>query len=124
MDQAAAWAERYFAAWRTNAAEDVEALFSEDVVYFYGPFRPPAVGRDEVVRRWIEGPHQGVTSHHEVIALAGDTAVIHWSVSFRDRSAVTTNMDGVFIVRFDEQGRCREHREWYAERAERLPGTS
>jgi ketosteroid isomerase-like protein len=106
-----AWAERYFAAWRTNAPEDVEALFAEDIVYFYGPFRPPAVGREEVVRRWIEGgAHDDVTSRHEVVAVAGDTAVIHWAVSFGGHA-----MDGVLIVRFDADGRCREHREWYAE---------
>lgn len=110
------WATRYFTAWKTNDRTLVESLFSEDAVYYYGPFRPPAEGRDEIVRRWIEnGAQSNVTSAHEVIAAHGDTAVVHWTVSF-DTDAGTTTMDGVLIVKFDDRGRCREHREWYAER--------
>jgi hypothetical protein len=110
-----AWVAAYFTAWRTNDASAVESLFSENAVYYYGPFRPPAVGRDEIVRRWVRnGPPGDFTAQWEVIAVAGEVGVIHWKVSFRDGGALTT-MDGVLIVRFDEHGRCREHREWYVE---------
>ena len=50
------WLERYFAAWASNDPTEVEPLFAEDAVYVYGPFRDDdAHGRDEIVRRWIEG---------------------------------------------------------------------
>lgn len=115
VSHATAWAAAYFTAWRTNDASAVGSLFSEDAVYSYGPFRPPAVGRDEIVQRWVDNaPPSDLTAQWEVIAVAGDAAVIHWVVSFRDGNALTT-MDGVLIVRFDEHGRCREHREWYVE---------
>ena len=106
------WATRYFEAWKTNDRAMVESLFAENAVYYYGPFREPAHGRDEIVRRWIENaPPDNITTAHEVIAVNGDTAVIHWTVSFD-----ATTMDGVLIVKFDEHGQCREHREWYASR--------
>ncbi len=108
-DDAAAWAERYFAAWKSNDPVAVASLFSEDAVYYYGPFREPAHGREEIVRRWVANETQAnVRSAHEVIAVADDTAVIHWAVSFDG-----TAMDGVLIVKFDDDGACREHREWY-----------
>ena len=103
------WAARYFDAWRSNDRAMVESLFTEEAIYFYGPFREPARGREEIVRRWIEnGAPANFEAQHEVIAVNGDTAVIHWRVSFDD-----TVMDGVLIVTFDERGQCREHREWY-----------
>ena len=116
-DHACAWVERYFAAWRTNRPEDVEALFTVDAVYHYGPFREPAAGRDEIVRRWLEGgaPDE-LIAHHEILAVDGDTAVVHWQVSLHTGSAIT-EMDGVLVLRFAPDGRCREHREWYAERS-------
>ncbi len=115
-DAAAAWAERYFLAWATNDPALVASLFSEDAVYYYGPFRPPSRGRDAIVQRWTENANQtNVASQFEVIAVSGDTAVIHWTVSF-DHPAGHTTMDGVLIVTFDEYGACREHREWYSER--------
>ena len=111
---AQSWAERYFLAWRTNDRATVESLFSEDAVYFYGPFRPPARGREAIVARWLENPQPGVTSEFEVVAVEDRVAVIHWRVGFpRD---ARTELDGVLIIRFDESGVCCEHREWYAER--------
>lgn len=107
MIDAAAWADRYFLAWKTNDAALVASLFTEDAVYFYGPFREPARGREEIVRRWTENaPESGVVTRHEVVAVNGEVAVIHFRVS--------DAMDGVLIVKLDEDGRCREHREWYA----------
>lgn len=108
----AEWAARYFEAWKSNDRAMVESLFTEDAVYYYGPFRPPATGREEIVQRWIENvPPDNVRTTHEIVATSGDTSVIRWTVTFD-----ATEMDGVLIVTFDAHGRCREHREWYAQR--------
>ena len=107
---AASWAERYFIAWKTNDAETVASLFTEDAVYFYGPFREPARGREEIVRRWTENDAPpDFRSAFDVVAVEGDVAVVHWRVSWGGVA-----MDGVLVVTFDERGLCREHREWYA----------
>jgi hypothetical protein len=111
---ARAWAERYFLAWTNHDRAIVESLFSEDAVYYYGPFRPPARGRSEIVARWLAGAQQNVASQFEVTAACEDIAVIRWRVSFDH--AGRTEMDGVLIVRFDESGACCEHREWYEQR--------
>ena len=112
MEQAHEWAQRYFEAWKTNDGALVASLFSEDAVYFYGPFREPARGRDEIVRRWMGGVQEDVVTAFEVVAVRDGTAVIHWNVAFAKQA-----MAGVLIVQFDAAGQCREHREWYAERA-------
>jgi ketosteroid isomerase-like protein len=111
---ATSWAGRYFLAWQTNDRATVESLFSEDAVYFYGPFRPPARGREAIVERWLRSPQAGVTSEFEVVAVEPRVAVVHWRVVFE--SDGRREMDGVLIVRFDAAGLCCEHREWYAER--------
>lgn len=111
---ATSWAERYFRAWQSNDRATIESLFSEDAVYFYGPFRPPAEGRDTIVERWIQSSQPDVASEFEVVAVEGRVAVIHWRVAFESEGR--REMDGVLIVRFDEHGLCAEHREWYEER--------
>jgi ketosteroid isomerase-like protein len=111
----AEWADRYFDAWRTNDPSDVAALFAENAVYFYGPFRPPAEGREEIVRRWIaNADQQDVVTTHEVIATNGNTGVVHWTVRFRDGDGRNVALDGILVVTLDGSGRCVEHREWYA----------
>jgi SnoaL-like domain len=111
---AASWAERYFQAWKTNEPEAVGPLFTPDATYFYGPFREPARGRDEIVRRWVQnGIPLDFRYEYDIVATSGDVAVIHWTVSWRE-AGTHIAMDGVLIVTLDDRGACREHREWYA----------
>jgi hypothetical protein len=114
------WASRYFHAWKTNDAALVGSLFSQDAVYYYGPFRPPARGRGEIVARWVATAHENLETQYEVVAVHGSTGVVHWRVSWGQRER--TEMDGVLIVRFDESGVCCEHCEWFDLR--KVPGTT
>jgi hypothetical protein len=112
-DAFAAWLERYFAAWRSNDPAEVEALFSEDAVYSYGPFRPSAAGRAAIVRNWVEGGVQpGLETSFEVLAVEGERGVAGWRVSF-DASDGRVTMDGILVCDLDAEGRCTLHREWY-----------
>ena len=112
-----AWLEAYFRAWESNDPEDVAALFTEDAVYRVGPFRPPYVGRDEVVQRWIEGGSTDMDHRFEIIAVEGDVGVARWHVTTQlpgDR--VKVEHDGVLVITFAPAGRCRDHLEWYERR--------
>ena len=66
------WLEGYFAAWVSNAPEDVAALFTKDATYSVGPFADVWEGRDEIVRRWTSGAQEDVGYVYEVLAAQGD----------------------------------------------------
>lgn len=110
------WLDRYFAAWASNDPAQVEALFAQDAVYSWGPFRDDAVGRDAIVTAWVDGgaPSE-LRSRFEALAVAGDRGVAHWSVSFGGETG-TTELDGILVCDFDAEGRCTLHREWYDRR--------
>ena len=60
LDAFRGWLQRYFDAWASNDPVRVSALFAEDAVYSYGPFREETRGRRyevaDVIGRWrIEG---------------------------------------------------------------------
>jgi uncharacterized protein (TIGR02246 family) len=112
-----AWLDAYFAAWVSNDPDEVAALFSEDARYWTGPFVEPWVGRDVITKRWTGGGKEDVEHSSEVLGVEGDVGVAHWSVRTRGPgAAVIVEMDGILVITFDEQGRCREHREWFASR--------
>jgi hypothetical protein len=113
LDGFRGWLEGYFAAWASNESEAVSALFAEDAVYSYGPFRGEAHGREEIVRRWVGGGVQpGLQTWFEPLAIQGERGVAHWRVSF-DEDDGRVELDGILVLDFDEQGRCTLHREWY-----------
>lgn len=113
------WLDRYFAAWASNEAADVEALFAPDAVYWYGPFREPARGVRRIVATWVGGGRPvGFASAHETLAELPDGGIAHWSVGFDlpEEPGRRLEMDGILLVRLGPDGRCVEHREWYATR--------
>jgi ketosteroid isomerase-like protein len=114
-----AWLDRYFAAWRSNDPGEVEALFAEDAVYSWGPFREPAHGRGAIVRAWVEGGvPPGIRFAYEALATAGDRGVAHFHVGHADERGGEVEMDGILVCDFDAEGRCTLHQEWY-DRVER-----
>jgi hypothetical protein len=110
------WLDAYFAAWVSNDPDDVRKLFAEDAVYWWGPFREPAEGREAIVAAWVDGPPQAqVEWSHEPFAVVGNRGMAHWRVSCGDQGD-RTEMDGILAIDFDENNRCVEHREWFDKR--------
>ena len=55
MDRAGVqtWLDNYVAAWLSYDADDIRALFTEDITYRYHPYDDPIVGREAVVASWL-----------------------------------------------------------------------
>lgn len=128
-DDVQAWLDRYIAAWATYDPDAIGDLFSEDVRYRYHPSDEGIVGRDAIVRAWLE-PSGDASSrdepgtweaHYEPFVVGGDRAVaVGSSRYFHDatKSSVRTTYDNAYLLEFDADGRCRAFTEFYVERPE------
>jgi len=113
------WLERYFGAWRSNDQAEVEALFTDEAVYAYGPFSGSVTGRAAIVQGWVEGGVKpGLETWFEVLAVAGDRGVAHWRVSYDAPEGTRETLDGILVCDLDQDGRCSLHREWFARRSD------
>ena len=130
MDRAGVerWIEAYRKAWATDAPEDIEALFSEDISYAPFPWprdNEPWRGRDTVVRNWIERGDSafGWRFEHDVLAVEGDTAVIEGRTYYDAREDEPADAyANLWVVRFNEDGRAREFTEWWIQEPRQDPG--
>jgi len=109
------WLDRYIAAWRSGKAEDIGALFSDDVLYSYRPFTQPVRGRDAVVADWLRSPDEPGSwdAEYRPVAVDGDTAVSAGESRYPAEGRTFSN---IFVCRFDADGRCREFSEWWVEK--------
>jgi ketosteroid isomerase-like protein len=112
------WLDNYVAAWRANARESIEALFTDDVVYRFAPFgeKNVARGREAVVAAWLENPDAPGSwdAHYEPFAVDGDTAVATgWSRYAAARDQPERTYRNVYLMRFAPDGRCSEFTELY-----------
>jgi ketosteroid isomerase-like protein len=130
VDRAAAqdWLDRYVAAWLTYDPDSIAALFAADVAYRYHPYDEPITGRDAVVAAWLGKSSSSAASTRDApgtyeasyapVAVDGDVVVATGTSSYRDHpdGPVVKVYENCFVMRFDEEGRCREFTEYYLRR--------
>ena len=116
----AVWLDAYVEAWRSNDAEMIGRLFTDDARYFYGPYAAPVIGRDAIVAAWLTNPDEPDSweASYRPLAVDGEVCVATGESLYHqpDRSSVRTAYSNIFVCRFDDDGRCREFCEWFMER--------
>ena len=122
------WLDDYVAAWKSYDRDAIGALFADDVEYRYHPYDEPVRGRDSVVAAWREeAEFPGASGRDEpgiydgsyrAVAIDGDVAVAVGESTYTDGpdGPVAEVYDNCFLLRFDDEGRCREFTEWFVKR--------
>jgi ketosteroid isomerase-like protein len=107
------WAHRYEEAWRSPGTDLLAELFSDDASYRVSPWAEPIIGVAALGTFWDDerdGPDEEFTMTSEVVAVDGDTSVLRVEVRYGgDEPAVWRDL---WVLRFDESGRCRAFEEW------------
>ena len=125
------WLDHYIAAWVSYNRDDIGALFSDDIEYRYHPHDEPIMGKAAVVASWLdEGEADDNAStrdapgtfeaQYEPVAVDGDVAVARGVSKYRDVAdgPIVRVYDNCFLMRFDDDGQCREFTEFFVERRE------
>jgi hypothetical protein len=111
------WVARYGQAWVERDPTLAVTLFSNDAIYHQTPFGPHFGGHDEIARYWadITEAESDVTYVAGEPVVAGLTVACEWWVTMIEHGAWTT-LPGCLILLFDEDGLCRELREYWEQR--------
>ncbi|WP_433576419.1 nuclear transport factor 2 family protein [Nocardia brasiliensis] len=107
-----AWVGAYERAWREPGTEHLGDLFAPDIGYLVSPWAEPLTGLPALAKFWEagrDGPGESFTIEPEVVAVDGVTAVVRAEVDYPDQPARWRDL---WILRFDDQGRCTWFEEW------------
>lgn len=134
MDRTAAqaWLDRYTAAWKSYDPDEIGALFSESATYRYHPYDPEDEvlrGRDAIVADWINPDGNASTrdepgtydAEYTPWAVDGNRVVAtgmsrYWTDA--SRATLSRSYHNVFLLTFDEEGRCTDFSELYMKEPE------
>jgi ketosteroid isomerase-like protein len=107
------WISGYESAWRTPGTEYLAALFADGASYLQSPYAKPIVGHSAIADMWEterDGPGEVFTIETEIVAVDGDTAVVHAQVRYGD--PVRQEYRDLWVLRFDDAGLCAWFEEW------------
>jgi uncharacterized protein (TIGR02246 family) len=122
-----AWLDRYIAAWASYDPAAIGDLFTDDARYRFHPSDEGFVGREAIVRAWVEPSGKASTrdepgpweAQYEPFSVDGERAVaVGWTRYYTDvsKSTVQNVWDNVYLLEFGLDGRCQSFAEWYVER--------
>lgn len=112
------WLDRYVEAWQTYDRAKIESLFSEDAVYYYSPFDEQIHlrGREAIVADWLKSPDRAGSweAHYAPVAVEGNVGVAQGRTRyFGSDGSVEREFDNIFVIHFDDTGRCTRFTEWF-----------
>ncbi len=111
------WLQDYVAAWKSYDPQAIGALFSPDAAYRYNPYDEPVRGRDAIVANWLENRDAPNTysAEYRPVAVDGNTAVANGRSLYYEADGATLKrqFDNIFVLRFDDEGRCMDFCEWF-----------
>jgi hypothetical protein len=113
------WLDDYVAAWKSYEPDAIRALFGEGATYRFNPYDEPLRGREAIVASWLENRDEPNTysADYKPLAITGNTAVSNGRTFYyeADGQTLIREFDNIFVLRFDEDGRCIEFCDWYME---------
>lgn len=112
----AKWLDAYGDAWETRDADAAAQIFAEDATYRVTPYEEPHVGRDGVRSYWagVTENQRNVQFEYQTLSVSGNSGIAHWSASFDVAPDGTKiELDGIFVLEFAADGKCRRLREWW-----------
>jgi hypothetical protein len=121
------WLDRYVLAWRANEADPIRELFTEDATYRYHPLdEEPERGVDAIVASWLENPDEPNSwqAEYRVLAVDRDIGIAEGWTRYNadtERNEPERLYANLWVMRFDDTGRCREFTEWYMEPRKTAP---
>ena len=117
------WLDRYIAAWSSYDPAAIGDLFSEEAEYRFQPYSDPVVGREAIVKNWLDHRDEpdSWSAHYDVWTFDGERAsAIGQSRYTNPDGSLKTLYYNNFLLRFDGHGRCVEFVEYFMELPERL----
>lgn len=110
------WLDLYGRAWENRDTQAFADLFTDDASYHVNPFSEPIRGRSEIIEYWsnVIASQDQVQFNYEVLAVAQDIGIARWWVSFFHVSSKSNvKLDGIFVVSFNVERRCKVLKQWW-----------
>ncbi len=110
------WLDALEKAWINRDPKAAADICANDVLYYETPFDSPLKSKEEVEQLWKDVPksQKDISFKYEILSITAKIGIAHWQASFtRVPSMIRDTLDGIFLVKLDENGFCKEFHQWW-----------
>lgn len=109
------WMAGYIAAWASNEAAAIAALFTDSAEYRFSPWQTPAQGHEQIVARWLASADSADDHRFAWHRIGGDGS--RHFVQGRTEYTDGRTYENLWIIDLAADGRATSFIEWYMESA-------
>jgi hypothetical protein len=110
MSRTSEWLDGYIRAWRSKAADDVRAIFTDDAEYWFRPDDPePVRGIDAIIEMWGEEEPSDPSFAFDVLIENEHLGIIKGHVDYPGHQFYSN----LWEVHFAQDGRANRFVEWF-----------
>jgi len=110
MSRTSHWLDGYIRAWRSKAADDVRAIFSDDAEYWFRPDDPePVRGIDAIIEMWGDEEPSDPRFAFEVLIENEHLGIVKGHVDYPGHQSYSN----LWEVHFAHDGRADRFVEWF-----------
>jgi len=110
------WIQELFAAWNAKDFDQIGRIFENCELYMEDPFYPLQHSIENIVPLWdeIQGQEK-LELDYEIMSEAASGVTYRWKATFVAEGK-EYDLDGIYFVTFDQEGKCKKFYQWTVEK--------
>ena len=109
------WLDNLVRIWVMKKPDEVVNLVADTFIWYDAPFETPIETKENLLKEWqVVLNHDDVEVVYKIEVVEKDVAFAHWHATFtRLPSHEKTELEGIYKVVLNEEGKCTEFHQWY-----------
>ena len=109
------WTKEFMDSWKELDWERTLKTLDKDVKYYENPIDAPCFTWDDVVNLWnvVADNQKDIEYKYNIVAYNEDTCIVNWQMTrVMTKNDVKQEIDGIFQVSVNEDGKCTSFKQW------------
>ncbi len=109
------WTKEFMDSWKELDWERTLKTLDKNVKYYENPIDPPCATWDDVVNLWnvVADNQKAIEYKYNIVAYNEDTCIVNWQMTrVMTKNNVKQEIDGIFQVSVNEDGKCTSFKQW------------
>lgn len=109
------WAKEFMESWKALDWKRTLNTLNEKVEYYENPIDKPCNNFEEVINLWnvVSDNQKDIDYKYEIVAFNERTCIINWQMTrTMTKGNIKQEIDGIFQVSLDADGKCTFFKQW------------
>lgn len=113
-DEFKKWLDNLIDIWQNKQPVRILDICADKFLWYETPFEDPISTKQDLVKEWGSVfAQKDINVTYEIVSVKDNIGMAHWNASFTRDTDEKVEMDGIFKIVLNSEGKCTEFRQWY-----------